>query len=283
MPWLAAMQTLGIPCELRREPGGSVLLVPAEHLARARQEVQTYEETNADWPPPVPPIPEHDPVPGAVLWSVFIVAILLVFHLTTGPAEEGGRYFAPGMLDVGRAKGGEWWRMVTSLALHADFPHVAANSLALLALGISASYQLGPGMAWTLALAGGIGGNALEAWVAQPGRRSLGASTAVFALLAILAVLRCAALWRKEGRPTTVWSRSWLPLFAALGALGFLGTSPGSDLAGHALGFVAGLFLGLGAAALPRRPLGEVWQVPLCVLPLGLIAWAWHLAMHAPL
>ncbi len=283
MPWLAAMQTLGIPCELRRDPGGTVLLVPPEHLARAVREVQAYEEANAGWPPPVPPVPVHEKVPGAVLWSVFVVVLLLVFYLATGPVEGDGRYFAPGMLNVGRVKTGEWWRTVTALTLHADFPHVAANALALVALGISASQQLGPGLAWTLTLAGGIGGNALEAWLVQPGRQSLGASTAVFALLAILAALRGVAIWRKEGRPTTVWSRSWLPFVAALGALGFLGTSPGSDLAGHALGFVAGLGLGLAAAVLPRRRLGEVWQVPLCVLPLGVIAWAWYLALRTPL
>lgn len=283
LPWLAAMQTLGIPCELRREPGGTVLLVPAEHLDRARREVQAYEEANAGWPPPVPPVPVRESVPGAVLWSVFVAALLLAFYLATGPVEADGRFFAPGMLEAGRVRGGEWWRTVTALTLHADFPHVAANALALVALGISASQQLGPGLAWTLTLAGGIGGNALEAWLGQPGRQSLGASTAVFALLAILAALRCVAIWRKEGRPTTVWSRSWLPLAAALGALGFLGTSPGSDLAGHALGFVAGLGLGLGAAVLPRRRLGEVWQVPLCVLSLGVVAWAWNLALRAPL
>jgi len=283
MPWLATMQTLGIPCELRRDPGGTVLLVPAEYLARARREVQAYEEANAGWPPPPLPVPVHEKVPGAVLWSAFMAAMLLVFYLVTGPADGGGAHFAPGMLDVGPVQAGEWWRTVTALTLHADFPHVAANALALVALGISASQQLGPGLAWTLTLAGGAGGNALEAWLSQPGRRSLGASTSVFALLSILAALRFVAIWRREGRPTTVWSRSWLPLFAALGALGFLGTSPGSDLAGHALGFVSGLALGLGAALLPRRRPGELWQVPLCVLPLAVVAWAWHLALRAPL
>lgn len=274
------MQALDIPCELHRGPTGTVLLVPGEHLARALREVRAYEESNVAWPPPAPSAPVHDPAPGAVLWSAFLVGLLLAFHVATGPVAGGGGFFAPGMLAVGQVQGGEWWRTVTALTLHADFAHVAANSLALLALGISASHQLGPGLAWTLALLGGVGGNGLQAWFADPGRQSLGASTSVFALLALLASLRFVAIWRKEGRPTTVWSRSWLPLLAALGALGFLGTSPGSDLAGHALGFVVGLGLGLGAATIRRRP-GDVWQVPLCLFSLGLVLWAWRLALAA--
>lgn len=282
MPWLAALQAIGIPCDSVRTPTGTVLLVPPDQLARAARELQGYEETNAGWPPPAA-VPTHDEAPGAVLWTGFLLVMLLVFHLVTGSVDNDSVYFEAGVLDVSRTMAGEWWRTVTALTLHADFSHVAANALALLALGIAASHQLGPGLAWALALLGGIGGNYLEAWMTNAGRRSLGASTMVFALLALLAALRFVGIWRKEGRPTSPWARSWLPPFAALGALGFLGTSHGSDIAGHALGFVSGGLLGLAVAFLPNRRPGDGWQVPLCILPLALVAWAWHLALSAPL
>jgi len=278
MPWLATLQAVGIPCDSLRSPTGTVLLVPSDRLGQALRELQDYEETNADWPPPAA-APVHEETPGAVLWTGFLMVLLFAFHLVTGPVDDGGAFFEPGLLDVSRVLDGEWWRTITALTLHADFSHVAANILALLALGIAASHQLGPGLAWTLALAGGIGGNYLEALVTNAGRRSLGASTMVFALLALLAALRFVGIWRKQGRPSSVWARSWLPPFAALGALGFLGTSHGSDIAGHTLGFVAGLGLGVVVAFLPNHRPGDAWQVPLCVLPLALIAWAWHLAL----
>jgi membrane associated rhomboid family serine protease len=205
--------------------------------------------------------------------------MLLWFHLVTGPVAQEGGYFAPGVLATGLVRHGEWWRLVTALTLHADFPHVAANSMALFLLGIAASHQLGPGLAWLLAFAGGVGGNALEAFVTDPERHSLGASTSVFAFVAILGALRFVALIRAEGPPKSVWARSWLPLFGALGALGFLGTSHGSDVAGHALGFVSGGLLGVVAALLPRRRLGDLWQFLLCTIPLAIVTWAWHEAL----
>ncbi|MBT3287045.1 MAG: rhomboid family intramembrane serine protease [Victivallales bacterium] len=277
-PWLAALQSAGIPCESLEDAAGAVIRVPPERLARALAELRTYERVNDGWPPPPVP-PAEDIAPGAVIWSLFLALLLFAFHLVTGPATNAGEFFTNGVLDVGRVFEGEWWRVITALTLHADMAHVAANSAALIALGIATSQQLGPGLGWALGFAGGIGGNALEAWLAQPGRRSLGASTSVFAFLAILAALRFVSIWQHEGRPRTVWARSWLPLFAALGALSFLGTSRGSDVAGHGLGFAAGLVLGLVVGVLPRRRPNDAWQLLLCVVPVAVVAWAWHLAL----
>jgi membrane associated rhomboid family serine protease len=276
--WLAALQSAGIPCEPDPE-AHDVLRVPPARLQRALAELREYETINADWPPPQA-TPEHTETPGAAIWSGFLVVLLLWFHAVTGESDGGGTFFDAGMLAVGRIQSGEWWRAVTALTLHADFPHVAANAAALFALGLAASHELGPGMAWLVAFAGGVGGNLLEAMLTNPDRRSLGASTAVFALLATLAAMRFVAIWRKEGAPRSVWARSWLPPFAALACLGFLGTSHGSDVAGHTLGFVSGGLLGLGIAFLPRRKLGDAWQFVLCALPLAAVVWAWHVALN---
>ena len=277
-PWLAALESAGIPCDPEETDSGAVLWVPTSRLARALAELRSYEKANVGWPPPHPAVADEN-TPGAVIWSVFLAALLVCFHLVAGGQAGGGAFPAAGMLDVDRVADGEWWRLVTSLTLHADFAHVGANAAALAVLGIAASHQLGPGLAWLLGLAGGAGGNALEAWLAPSGRCSLGASTSVFAFLAILGGLRFVAICRREGPPRSVWARSWLPLFAALGALGFLGTSHGSDVAGHALGFVSGLALGVLAGILPRRRPPELWQFALCGLSALAVGWAWHAAL----
>jgi membrane associated rhomboid family serine protease len=279
--WLAVLEAANIPCEEEPGEGETVVRVPPEQLDRALAELETYEQSSATWPPPEAAA-ERDETPGAVIWSLFLVGTLLWFHLVTGSLKDGGGYFDPGVLATGLVRQGQWWRLVTALTLHADFSHVAANAMALFLLGIAASHQLGPGLAWLLAFAGGVGGNALEAFVTDPERHSLGASTSVFAFVAILGALRFVALVRAEGPPKSVWARSWLPLFGALGALGFLGTSHGSDVAGHALGFVTGGVLGVSVAMLPKRKLGDVWQFLFCAIPPAVVTWAWHVAMlHA--
>ena len=96
---------------------------------------------------------------------------------------------------------------------------------------------------------------------------SVGASTAVFGALGVLAALR------QHRR------RAWVPLGAGLALLAFLGTSKRADLAGHLCGFACGVLLGAGVSPLP--PLrGRVAQAALALIAAGAPIAAWLAAFR---
>jgi membrane associated rhomboid family serine protease len=89
------------------------------------------------------------------------------------------------------------------------------------------------------------GANALNAWVESPAHRSIGASTAVFAALGMLATYT----WRRGYLRDTPWRSRIAPIVASLGLLAFTGTAgENTDLGAHLFGFITGLAMGLAIA-----------------------------------
>ncbi|OON73277.1 rhomboid family intramembrane serine protease [Streptomyces tsukubensis] len=84
---------------------------------------------------------------------------------------------------------GEWYRLVTSMFLHQEIWHIGFNLLSLWWLGGPLEAALGRARFLTLYLLAGLGGGALTYLVASPEEASLGASGAIFGLLAATAVL----------------------------------------------------------------------------------------------
>lgn len=149
--------------------------------------------------------------------------------------------------------GGEWWRPFTSLFLHADAAHLLGN----VAIGgifcVMVAQSIGAWRAWTLILAAGTLGNALNAWLRFPDHfESLGASTATFGAVGILTGVSSVLGWRsrsfRELRPLLV------PFITGLVILGWYGTNgENTDVAGHFAGWGCGLLLGLVTAAFSKR------------------------------
>ncbi|MBN1426120.1 rhomboid family intramembrane serine protease [Candidatus Fermentibacteria bacterium] len=135
---------------------------------------------------------------------------------------------------------GEFHRCVTALFIHADVQHLAGNAVALAVLGSGVAAGTGPGVGALLILAAGAVGNTLNGVTHNTYRLSIGASTAVFAAVGILAARRFVE-HRAAAAPRL---RSWAPLAAALAFLSFLGTGPRTDLSAHLFGLLAGLALG---------------------------------------
>jgi uncharacterized membrane protein YfcA len=105
---------------------------------------------------------------------------------------------------------------------------------------------------------------------------SVGASSAGFGAIGILACCQFAQRFR-EGQPlASVWSRTWIPLGAATALLALMGTSPGSDLAGHGLGLAFGVLLAVPFCVRAVRRREEVAQrlIALVCLALVLVSWA---------
>ena len=133
------------------------------------------------------------------------------------------------------------------------------------------SYQLGPGVGVWLVLLAGIGGNALTAvaYGAQP-HQSVGASTALFGAIGILAATQFISRDRRARA-----RKRWIIVAASLALLGLLGTSPEADLLAHLSGLLVGAGLGLAAAPALRRPLSSPTQWILAVVALAFVVGAW--------
>jgi membrane associated rhomboid family serine protease len=271
--WAVVLAAAGIPHWMRERLDGWALLVPPDDAATALHALDAYDQESAraiegrD----VPARLERPPtIAGAV------VALLLIgFFAITGPRARWSVWFAQGSADAARMLAGEWWRAITALTLHADAPHLLGNAVAAAVLLTAVCWYLGAGVGLGLTLLAGAGGNALTALAHHTDHVSVGASTAVFGAIGILAMLRIVAPDRigSSGRKT------WVVVAAALALLAFLGTGPEVDLLAHAFGLAAGAALGVIGALTLRRPVPPPVQWLLVITTAAIIAAAWRLAL----
>jgi rhomboid protease GluP len=228
----------GIRHELRRvDDAHWALEIDDTDAARAETAIAAFERENP--PEARPPEGVLHPTEGAVASGVTFALALLGMYLRTGPESAGSPWFERGSADAAAILKGEWWRAVTALTLHADAAHVAGNAalggllLALLARSV------GPGIGSVLMLLAGAAGTFAAAGLIRHEFVSIGASTAVFGALGILAALP------RHSR------RVWMPLVGGLALLALLGTSKRADLAGHLCGFLSGVVAGAAVRRLP--------------------------------
>jgi rhomboid protease GluP len=247
------------------------LEVDVANAERASAELDQYETESRPAPPPPPPPRLHS---NAWIGCAFYVIVLLGVAYAIAHGLWRLDAFEAGELNAGRVQSGDWWRAWTALTLHLDAAHLAANLAAGIWFGYLAGRQLGPGNAWFLIVNGGALANLLEGEFGPPSHRVVGASTAVFTALGLMA----AHSWRTRFHLPQRWALRWAPLVAGVILLGWLGSSgEGTDLVGHAMGFVVGTLLGT-LAALPRidRALERVpqWLSGFAALACIAIAWA---------
>ncbi len=164
---------------------------------------------------------------------------------------------------------------MTALTLHADGQHLLGYLLIGGGFIPMLCRALGSGLDWSLLLLSGSFGNLLNAFLQAPLHRSVGASTAVFGAVGLLAAIH---LLRERQR----W---YLPLAAALALLALLGSEgENTDLGAHLFGLAVGIVLGLPTGDLLRR-YGHppAWlNALLAFLSLALVAGTWWFAIRQP-
>jgi membrane associated rhomboid family serine protease len=270
--WAVVLAAAGIPHWMRQRLDGWALLVPPDDAATALQALDAYdqESARAGETSAAPGPPARPPTIAGV-----VVALLLIgFFAITGPRVAWSPWFAQGSADAARMLAGEWWRAVTALTLHADAPHLLGNAVAAAVLLTAVCWYLGAGVGLGLTLLAGAGGNALTALVHQADHVSVGASTAIFGAIGILAALRIVA----PDRVGSSSRKTWVVAAAALALLAFLGTGPDVDLLAHAFGLATGAALGVIGARTLRRPVPEPAQWLLVAATAATVATAWRLA-----
>ena len=269
------LAAVGIDCRLVPRDGAIGLTVAPPDADRARHELASYAQENRRSRSP----PALRALMGGADGALAYCAVLLFLHGASNRQAFSQDWLSAGAAQAGLIAEGEWWRAVTALGLHADLGHLASNLAFGSLLGLLLAQILGTGLAWLAILLAGAFGNALNAFFHPAAHTAIGASTAVFGALGILAALawsRRAPLWRHG-------LRRWLPLAAGVMLLAYLGVGgERTDIGGHFAGFAAGAASGAGLAYAGHRvPQGTGAQWAFGSAALGLFALAWLLALRA--
>ncbi|MEU7552478.1 rhomboid family intramembrane serine protease [Streptomyces sp. NPDC044571] len=198
--------------------------------------------------------------------AVFLACLLappLVVQL-----ELLGRYAAYFGAPVQGVATGEFYRLLTSVFLHAEWWHIAGNLLAVWVIGGPLEAALGRVRYLAVYLLSGLGGSALVYLLTPPNVPTLGASGAVFGLLGATVVLM--RRLRYDMRPVM----TMVVLMLVLTFVPFGGSLSVSWQA-HVGGLVTGVLVGLGMVAPPAGRARAVVQWGACaaafLLAAGLI------------
>ena len=94
-----------------------------------------------------------------------------------------------GMWPVGIALLGEWWRLLTAAFLHSGLLHIGFNMYVLYLLGPPLERAFGTGRFLALYLVAALGGSVASYATSPPNTLSVGASGAIFGLMAAFLVV----------------------------------------------------------------------------------------------
>lgn len=277
------LTAIGIASEIEWDGEAHVLQVAAEQMNSALAHLERYAaeksatQTAATSAARAPAwLADHRGAwTGVVLYAVVLCAVSLALANGLGRLDA----FSVGELSGIGVRRGQWWRAITALTLHRDFAHLAGNLGFGAWMGYYAGARLGPGIAWLLTLLTAASVNLLDGRFGPPDYRSVGASTAVFAMLGLVAAVTWRERWNTAGR----WVARWSPLVAGVILLGWTGSEgENTDLVAHALGFVAGVLCGAGIGSpRVRRALQRVPQWLAGAAALALVVLGWTLALRS--
>lgn len=276
--WSLVLASMEIGHAVRDAHPGFVILVAPQDHARALEAIRLYEAENRNWPPQK----TREILPHArSLAAPFVMALFVLFFAVTGPASDTSRWFEHGTAVSELIIHGQIWRAVTGLTLHADTVHVLGNALSGTIFLSALNRRLGDGRGPFAFVLGGSLGNLLNALWYHVGHASIGASTAVFAAVGVLAATQVSV-----DRSTEKGPRRWLeraaPVVGGIALLGMLGAGPHTDLLAHLFGLIAGLALGvpLHVMRAVSRPSSTAAQIAYAALTVLLVLGSWWLAFR---
>lgn len=267
------LESLRIPYEIVDDELSCALVVPAEFSARAVEELRKYDNENLPRSAPRPArVQYYNAVPGLVGYAITLTGIGLLAGV--GAFSENWR--AAGRVSGELIRDGELWRNVTALTLHSDLRHLAGNLLFGLLFGLFAGRLMGSGVAWLGILVSASAGNALNTFLLSPEHASVGASTAVFAALGMVA----GHVWRAKLMRQDHWPYRVGPIVGGLALLMYTGTGgPNTDVGAHLMGFVCGFATGVVLVRLRKRFGSDRIQVGSALSSVALVSVAWMIAL----
>lgn len=212
--------------------------------------------------------------PGVVT-KALIGANLLVFLLViaTGGSDGvvrwlfalipvGGTALVNGQLQtVQGVADGAYWQLVTSMFTQVELWHIGFNMVALYIIGPQLEAILGRGRFLALYLLSGLVGSAAVYWWAAPASSTVGASGALFGLMAALLVVAFKVRGDVQGLLVLIGINAAITIFGR----GYISWQ------GHLGGFLGGLALALVLVYAPRAH-RTAWQVAgMSVVGVGIV------------
>jgi rhomboid protease GluP len=234
MEYALVLIAMNIRCELANSDDGYDLTVLARDAGEARTQIRLYVQENqgraygGDH--------QFSAQDGLTCAWLYAVTILTVYILQRDQLFSID-WEQVGMSQAGLIRGGEWWRAVTALGLHVDTVHLSGNLIFGLLFVFLTGEMLGWGLAWSgIVLAGSLG-NLINAFSRAPTHASIGASTAIFAAVGILAAFS----WSRH----RTRMKRWVPLGGGVAVLAFVGMGgERTDIFAHFAGFGSGCLFG---------------------------------------
>lgn len=217
--------------------------------------------------PDEPETPQHKKTYTGLWASVLLLACYIASNMANTP-DTFIKSYGSSASDI---LNGEVYRTVTSLMLHSGYVHLAGNMVGIAIFGTAICSLTGRGVGWLMILLAGIIGNLVNAALFEYGHMSIGASTAVFGAVGILAAHQFYSKIRMPGRR----KKAWIPLAGGLALLGFLGSGPNSDLTAHLFGFMAGIGIGMVHALYLKQLIDKRHQAYCLAITIGTIILAW--------
>ena len=274
--WNLVLSAVEIPHQIHHDSNTWQLLVTADKELRAVHELESYFTENKDWPP-APPPPDNDFVPLLQPPTLLLIGALILFYSITGPWESHSLWFTQGAGHGGRIlQDGEWWRLLTALTLHADTVHLLGNCVIGGWLMHFFCRLTGSGLGLSAVHLSAGCGNLINTLIRGPQHQYVGFSTAVFAIIGMLAVLT------HQGRKKFTGHHFLIPFMAGMALLAMLGSSgERTDLGAHLFGLLSGLTFGW---FLSREPLHNLrhsllFQALCFLFFLSLLIGSWLLAL----
>ena len=184
-----------------------------------------------------------------------IIATVFGLEVLTRAVDDTEKLRALGAITGGLLQHGEYWRLITSMFLHANWLHWAANSWALYQLGTLYEVLFGSKRFAIIYFATGIIAGIASSAHLDPNGAAVGASGAIFGILgAFIFSIRRSPQYR--GQPWTRGLISQLVFWIAVNiVIGF--SVPQIDNIAHIGGLIAGLFLGFLPHHVPPPPPSE--------------------------
>ena len=168
-----------------------------------------------------------------------------------GLNNPGGSLYARLWLDAPQLHNGGWWRLVTTMFLHASVLHIAFNMFALWFIGRPVEQYLGTARYIGLYLVSGLAGSA-GALVQTPGV-TVGASGAIFGILGAMLIIEWQVTGRLAGNAMTLIVIN----------LAFSFAIPGISWGGHVGGLIGGILVMLAYAHWGDRGRAQYGQLGL--------------------
>lgn len=234
-------------------------------------------------------VPEGMPIATAVLLAacagLYFVTVKASYGLL---GDEHPRKFAPILWILLRYGGsepsfvvehGEWWRVVTSVFLHADVIHLAMNGIGLWVAGQAVEERFGRARTLAAFVVTGVAGGVVSIWWRREevGSVGVGASGAVFGLMGLL----IGHALRYRGRTARELRARFVPWVIYGLIMGFAASRV--DNAAHLGGLAAGGVLGvlLGDRDMRRLP-SWVWNAA-AIATVAVVAAAFVMAARTPI